>query len=314
MRKTLIGGVSALALTMATLAVTSFISTFHGIKSAAAEPEKPFALNGSTYAVVPGVVDRSAGGFLSSYFRLFNGGSVATNFSVTVMNTAGVQVGATKTIQIPPMASKQYPMSDILDLVAPGTAAGGSYSVYLSSAESTAGYQHVYFNGFTFLYENASVCKNLLSQVTLPYSASLVLVNVHSSVIEAFGFPMQVQLHNYAETAKTYNAKIYEGSTGVSRGQVSFTLQPNETRSLAFVSQMQTASGVTWTSTTEGFANVVITDASGASPYASVTALIDMSGKLGIGAATNMSTVCAVNAPTTSTGGGGFGGGDIYGN
>jgi len=244
---------------------------------------------------VPGVIDRQANGFLNSYFRLYNAGTAQTDFRVTVRNTSGQTVGTT-TLPIPPNAAKQYKMQAILDLVAPGTAAGGTYSVYLSSSESTAGYQHVVFNDITSLYENASACKNLLSQ-----TSSLALIDVHTSVIEAFGFPMQVLVHNFADTAKNYVAKIYEGSTGTLRGQVSIPLQANASRSLSFVSEMQKASGVSWTPTSEGFANIVITDSTGGTPSATVTSSIDTSSKLGVGASTNMSIVCAVNPASAST-------------
>jgi len=181
-------------------------------------------------------------------------------------------------------------MQAMLDAAAPGTTAGGTYSVYLSSSESTAGYQHVVFNDITSLYENASACKNLLSQ-----TSSLTLGDVHTSVIEAFGFPMRVLVHNFADTAKTYIAKIYEGSTGTLRGKIDIPLQAKASRSLSFVNEMQTVPGVSWTPTSEGFANVVITDSTGNAPNATVTSSIDTSSKLGVGASTNMSTVCAVN-------------------
>lgn len=328
MRIALISGVSALALTTAALAVSSSIPTLGDInffatgtapdsvtKKPASAVEKPAAIaNGTGYAVVSGAVNGTAGGALNSYLRLFNGGALAANVSVTVVNaTTGATVGAT-TYSIPPMASKQYGMVDILATVAPGTAAGGSYSLYLQSSESTAGYQHVTFNGVTFLYENASVCKNLLSQVTSPYSASLVLVNVHTSVIEAFGYAMSVQLHNFSDLPKTYVAKVYESSTGSFKGQVSIQTQANTSYSLGFVNQLQKASTVNWTpAATEGFANVVITDSTGATPNAMIGASIDTSSKLGAGASSNMSTVCAINAASTSTAGdGGFGGGSTY--
>lgn len=326
MRIGLIGGVSALALTTAALAVSSSIPTLGDInffatgtapdsvtKKAASAVEKPAAIsNGSNYAVITGAVNGTAGGALNSYLRLFNGGAAAANISVTVVNaTTGATVGST-TYSIPPLASKQYAMgTDILATIAPGTAAGGTYSIYLQSSETTAGYQHVTFNGVTFLYENASVCKNLLSQVTLPYASSLVLINVHTSVIEAFGYPMKIELHNFSDVPKTYIAKVYESSTGALKGQVSIPTQANTSYSLSFVSQLQNAAGVTWTpAATEGFANVVITDSQLATPNAMVGATIDTSGKLGAGANSNMSTICAINAATSGTGGGGSTGGD----
>ena len=335
MRIGLIGGVSALALTTAALAVSSSIPTLGDInffatgtapdsvtKKAASTVEKPAVIsNGSNYAVISGVVDGVAGGALNSYIRLFNGGAAPATISVTVVNaTTGATVGST-TYTIPALASQQYAMgsggagTNILSKIAPATAAGGTYSVYLQSSESTAGYQHVTYNGVTFLYENASVCKNLLSQVTLPYSSSLVLLNVHTSVIEAFGYPMSISLHNFSDVTKTYVVKVYEASGGTFKGQTTLQAQANTSYSLGFVNQIQKASTVNWTPlSSEGFANVVITDSSGATPNAMIGSSIDTSSKLGAGAASNMSMACAINAATTSTGGGdgGFGGGSTY--
>jgi hypothetical protein len=214
MRLAIIGGVSAIALTTAALALNFTIPRFLGSQStanAAGAVEKPSAINGSNYAVVPGAVDRLAGGFLNSYFRLFNGGAAQANFSVTVVNATGATVGAATTIAIPPMAARQFKMEAILDLVAPGTAAGGTYAVYISTPETMAGYQHVMFNDITSLYENASACRNLLTQMTLPYSNSLVLIDVHTSIIEAFGFPMQIQVHNYATRRRLTLRKSMKG-------------------------------------------------------------------------------------------------------
>ncbi len=324
MRIALMCGISALAITTAAFAVNSTVSTVGEAdsfttgsapasvtkKSAA---EKQSAVVGSNYAVITGAIDGL--GQLNSYIRLFNGGAASTNFSITIVNSAtGQTVGTTATVQVPPLASKQMILHDILVLVAPGTAAGGTYALYIQAPEATAGYQHVVFNGASDLFENASLCKTLLNQVVAPVSNSIVMINVHTSLIEDFGYPMRLEFHNFADTAKTYVAKVYDAYSGTLKGQINISAQANTSYTIPFVTNVQKAASVNWTpsaAANEFWANVVITDSSGAAPNATVGAVIDTSRKLGTLASSNMSMACAVNAVTTSTGGGGFGGGDV---
>lgn len=260
------------------------------------------ALNGSLYAVIAPTYTGAGG--TTSFIRLFNGGSAATTFSVTVQGSPSGNTYGTATISIPVRASQQFSLSQILSQANAGALTGGdtNYSLYIQNPEPSAGYQHVIFNGGNNFFENVSSCKNLLNQSIAAVVASAALINVHTSRLAAF--PSQVEIHNYFNGPVTYRLTVIAARTGVIRGTLNVNIGANETRVLTMSS---IESQVNWQpGEGEEHANIVVTDPSGAAPNVMLSQSIV---NQALAANISMSTACAVNAPAGSGGGGGLGGG-----
>jgi hypothetical protein len=264
--------------------------------------EKPAAINGTLYAVIAPTYS----GNTSSFIRLFNGGSATAIFSVTVVGaTTGINYG-TASISIPVRASPQYSMAQLRTLAnVPSTATDTTFSLYIQSAEATAGYQHVTFNSVNGFFENSSACKNILNAAIAPVVASVVLTNVHTSTLAANAYPSQIDIHNFFNASVNYRFTIIEAATGNVVSQTNVATAANTSYSMPF-SFFENA--INWQPTaSQVHANIVVTDPSGAAPSVVLAQSIN---NTALSANINMTTACAVNAPSSSSGGG-FGGGGI---
>src|SRR5262249_36103662 len=134
--------------------------------------EKPSALNGQLYAVIAPIYT----GATSSFIRLFNGMNASSTFSISVVGSPSGRVMGTTTYSVPSNASPQYPIADIISKAGAGSLTNGdtSYALYLQDPDSTAGYQHVTFNGNNSFFENNSICANLLSPTVVSISNAQV--------------------------------------------------------------------------------------------------------------------------------------------
>jgi hypothetical protein len=272
------------------------------IFAAAAIAPAQAALNGALYAVVAPTYTGAGG--TTSFIRLFNGGSAATTFSITVQGSPSGNTYGTAMISVPVRAAPQFSLSQILSQANAGPFVGGdtNYSLYIQNPEPSAGYQHVTFNSGNNFFENVSSCKNLLNQSVAAVVNSAVLTNVHTSRLAAF--PSQVEIHNFFNAPVTYRLTIIAARTGTIRGTMDVNIAANETRMLSMSS---IESQVNWQpGEGEEHANIVITDPSGALPNVMLSQSIV---NQGLSANISMSTACAVNAPAGSGGGGGLGGG-----
>ncbi|MSO73127.1 MAG: hypothetical protein EXQ84_05900 [Rhodospirillaceae bacterium] len=268
---------------------------------AAAGFETASAINGTNnYAVIAPTYT----GTTSSFIRLFNGGSTAASFSVTVVGaTTGTNYG-TGVIVVPTRSSPQFTMTEIRSKAnVSASATDTTFSLYIQSAEPTAGYQHVTFNGNNFFFENSSVCAHLLNEAIAPVVASVALINVHTSSLAGNQFPSQIDIHNYFNAAINYKFTIADAANGTVVGQTNVATAPNTSYSMPF-SFFENA--INWHPTSaQPHANIIVTDPSGAAP-AVVLGLSITNNQLT--AKINMTTACSVNAPTTASvgGGGGF--------
>ena len=112
--------------------------------TASAEIEKPQAIDGTTYAVIPGLINYINN--TASFIRFFNGGYASTNFTLTIVNpTTSAQVGSVATISVPARAAKIISIKDLLgsSYANANVADGSAYTAYLQSSEPLAGYQHI---------------------------------------------------------------------------------------------------------------------------------------------------------------------------
>ena len=258
--------------------------------------EKAEALTGSNYAVIAPAYD--AVGSTNSFIRLFNGGPTQTTFNIAIVNAAtGVQV-ATAAVPVLSLAAPEYQLSTIFSTYANyHPAAGGTYALYITAQELLAGYQHIIFADGAGLFENASVCKTYLQDVMSPMTNSIVVTGLNTSSPYVAAYPSQLQIHNFAASTKNFNATVLDANYGLAQGnKVPITIGPNTSVILPFISKLQQVAG--WTpSSIDVFANVIITDNNADVPQALVGSIIDTSAKAGGGANSNMSTICAVNAP-----------------
>jgi hypothetical protein len=281
--------------------------------------ERPAAINGTGEAAVFAAYDGSGGSPLTSYIRFFDGGSSTTTFSITIVGSqSGNTYGQPFTLQIPAFASPQYSLGQLLALA--GTAAGAgaaggdaSFALFIIDPDATAGYQHVTFNSVSTLFENNSVCNNgLLAAAYLSSTGQNVLTNVHTSTLS--GYPSVVYFYNYSTTPVSAPVTIYDAGTVGSDGKTptatagkligSTTIQvPANGLVTEPFSALQTL--VNWTPTSSQLhANVVVGSASSTNPVILVHSITNAT----LGGSINMTSACAVNAPSSSSSSGSSGG------
>jgi hypothetical protein len=284
-----------------TLAIDGFLI---GRKTAdAPDREKAAAIDGSNYAVVAPLY-LGAGGGMISYLRLFNGGSTTASFSVKVVGSPTGRDYGTATFQVPPSATRQYALFEVLQGAgATVTEPDTNYSFYIQSNEPLAGYQHVTHSPSVSYFENAAVCRTTIQDVVRDATQQMVLSSVHTSRLAAAGYPSSIELHNFANTAKTYRISVKDEATGTAVGETDVTAQANASYTIPW-SQIESA--IRWTPTSDQIrANIFVTDPSGASPAILLGQTINNDT---LRVTLNMTTMCAVNAsqsdqtpPTTST-------------
>lgn len=269
----------------------------------APDREKAAAIDGNNYAVVAPLYLGTGGGMIS-YLRLFNGGSATASFTVKVVGSPTGRDYGTAAFQVPPSATRQYALFQILQGAgATVTEPDTNYSFYIQSDEPLAGYQHVTHSPSVSYFENAAVCRANIQDVVRAATQQMVLSSVHTSRLAAAGYPASIELHNFANTAKTYRISVKDETTGVAVGQTDVTAQANASYTIPW-SQIESA--INWTPTSEQIrANVFVTDTSGASPAILLGQTINNDT---LRVTLNMTTMCAVNAPdsgnvpaTTST-------------
>jgi len=277
-----------------------------------ADIEKPAAIDGSAYSIIPNVLNTivTTNGQTDSYIRLFNGGLSAASFDFQIVQPlTGANVGSAFSISVPSRASLQFRIGELFGAQYANTtvAAGTGFMVYLKSSEPKAGYQHVYYNDGTKFFENASVCTNLLNQVMLAASNTFVLTNLTSSVLAsgAVNYPTTVVIHNYSTSAATYRIVGVNARTGESIGTTDKTVQGNQTFNAPFyngtnantlAASLQTQFG--WTpGASDLWVNLFITDVTGGVPQAVATHAI---GNNTLGGQFAMTTACALNAPVAA--------------
>lgn len=290
-----------------------------GSTAALAPMEAQAALNGTLYAVVSPIYDGVTGS--TSYIRLYGGvASANSTFTIRIVSsTTGANIGNQITISVPKNASPQFAFDTLLSMAGAAKTADHAYSLYIQNSEPTAGYQHVTFNGTSGLFENNSNCAYTLNEVVKAAYPSLVLTNLHTSLINTATYPMQIDIHNYWNAAVTYGVYVYDAgtadaSTGAIRagsgtmvGSKTYTIPANSSLSM---SNSKLQQDIGWTpSGAQLHMNIIVTEIANQAPAEVLTAVVQ-NNSAALSGTTNMSFACAINAPPVSTGGGTIGGGD----
>ena len=147
--------------------------------------------------------------------------SANSTFTIRIVNsTTGANLGNLITVSIPKNASPQFSFDTLLSMAGAAKTSDHNYSLYIQNSEATSGYQHVTFNGTSGLFENNSNCANTLNQVVKAAYPSLVLTNLHTSLISTTTYPMLIDIHNYWNAAVTYGVYVYDAGTADSAGVV----------------------------------------------------------------------------------------------
>jgi hypothetical protein len=276
--------------------------------AAGPERERAQAVNGNLYAVVAPLYVTQP--FLS-YLRLVNAGGTEATFTVTVVGSGTATAYGTATYTVPSAATLQLPMSPILVAANAVTRddADVQFSFYIQSPQPLAGYQHVTLHSTEKYFENASVCKYNLSQLTSASANQIMLPSIHTSRLGDVGYPAQIEIHNFANAPVTYRFFVRDEATGtlLNPGGLDFPTQANASYTIPW-SQIQSQIGFNPTES-QLRVNMIVTDPSGAPPAALVSQTIV---NTAFSVSINMTSTCAVNAPQASGGdGGGLPGGGI---
>lgn len=275
--------------------------------AAGPERERAQAVNGNLYAVVAPLYVTEP--FLS-YLRLVNAGGTEATFTVTVVGSGTATAYGTATYTVPSAATLQLTMSQVLNAANAVTRndADVQFSFYIQSPQPLAGYQHVTLHSTERYFENASVCKYNLSQLTSASANQIMLPSIHTSRLADVGYPAQIEIHNFANAPVTYRFFVRDEATGtlLNPGGLDFATQANASYTIPW-SQIQSQIGFNPTES-QLRVNMIVTDPSGAPPAALVSqTIVNTRYSVSI----NMTSTCAVNAPQSGGDGGGLPGGGI---
>jgi hypothetical protein len=277
---------------MSAYKTTAILAYVLGGLTAPTWAESPSALNGVLYAVISNTY-AGAGGSLS-YIRLFNAAATKNKFNITVVGSPSGRTYGTTDIEVNPLASPQYSLTQILTLAGVGGLNDGdtNYSLYLQNPEHLTGYQHIVFNSNTRFFENISACSSLLSQHQIPESLSLGLPNVHTSRLA--DYPSQVLIHNYWDLPIIYRVSVIDAVTGGVIGTVDIATAANASYTFPF-SFFEERLG--WVPTASQFhANLIFKQVGDGFPPVNVGQSIR---NQALGADINMGLVCSVNLATS---------------
>lgn len=258
------------------------ISRGPSFERAAAEPT---GLDGTAYTVIAPTFNGSDGNL--TYLRLGNNGTAASTYGVTVLGTPTGRIYGTAQLTVPPNASIQYVLSEILGAAAAGALVNGdtAYSLYVRNTGNNLSIQHVIYNNANGFFENVSLCK-FVSGANYTHLNSR-LANIHTSRLATY--PAQIYVHNDAATAATYTAVVYDSVTGARIGAVPITVGANATFSQPFTWFEQQ---VNWALTSIQYHANLEFQATGATPYAAQVSLYIYNQQLA--AYVNMSQRCGV--------------------
>lgn len=249
----------------------------------------PAALNGSQYVVIAPTSNGENGNY--SYIRLFNGASANIIFMINVLGSpSGASYGIAQPT-VPPRASVQYSLADILSQANAPALFGGdtSYSLYLQNGASASGYQHVIYNAASGFFENLSNCKSPLNTgLTGKY-----LVNVHTPAISQY--PSLIQIHNTRNVALNMKLTFTDAETGnfirstPEASQYALTVAANASAVLSVPTVLQDLGFTPQTS--QYHVNVQATDAGGGNADMTLAHIVR---NQVLSADLNMTAACAV--------------------
>lgn len=187
------------------------------------------AVDGKQHAIIAPAFNGSDGNL--TFIRFLNVSDATTQtFTVTIVGMPSGRQYGTTTYSVPPHASPQESLNNILIKAAAGPLTNGdtAYSVYLQNSNIDSGYMHVIFNGDNRFFENMSNCQFFAGTQYLRVVGWLP--NVHTTRLS--WFPMRIYVHNFNNAQATYRLTAYDAVSGATIGNTVITLEPNETRTI----------------------------------------------------------------------------------
>jgi len=154
----------------------------------------------------------------ASYLRFFNNSPSSGTVTVRFYDEAGVEVGVWISPTIPPLASRQFAVSDIEKAANIRVGATKLYSAKISSTFRGL-FQHVAWNVAGQGLTNLSGCNTGLSNNTT------AAINVHSSRLND-DYPSYIVLHSLSQQITDISADVFDSRTGIRLGGVTFRNVP----------------------------------------------------------------------------------------
>ena len=194
------------------------------------ETAQSAGIDGSGYTVVAPIFTGSDGNL--SYLRFNNRGQSSFLTTATIIGWPSGYNYGTVNVQVPPHASPQYSIQEILSAnnITSLNSGDQGISLYLKNGNPNAGYEHVIFNSGNSFFENISMCQWLPS--TDYSSLNAWVFNIHTTQLAAY--PAMVFVHNYANTSQTFLVDVYEARFGGYKGTISLQANANATYGIPF--------------------------------------------------------------------------------
>ncbi len=189
--------------------------------------ERSQAIVSGNWTVIPNATPGALGN--TSFIRLPNANTIATaTYTVRLIGDDTGRDYGTAIVNVPPRASPQYSLQDLL-YIAHGSSfdpADQNVSLYVRTSHYNTGFQHVYYNSNSDFFENMSVCSYKSGYNYLPLMSGVV--NLHTQLLSS-RFPSLITVHNENPFSTTIRARIHESQTGRYRGLLTFNAIGNST-------------------------------------------------------------------------------------
>lgn len=177
-----------------------------------------------------------------SFLRFANTGSTASTVQVALsQGTTGQTLATWTSPSIPANAALQVPITTVEAALPAGTQKPALFSASVRS-QMTGYIQHVLYRPADGTLTNLSTCDTGIT------TNATQVANVHSTILD-FGFPSTIAITNVGATSGTASLGIYNADTGVKLGTYTTSSIPRDAQVQVAVSTIETAIGVTPTST-----------------------------------------------------------------
>jgi len=188
-----------------------------------------------------GAVYSSAQPDSQSFLRFANTGSSAGTVSVVLANyTTGATLGTWTSASIAANAALQVPITTVETALAAGTAKPAYYSASIQS-QMTGYIQHVLYRPADGTLTNLSTCETGVT------TSATQVSSVHSSILDN-GYPSTVAVTNVGASSGTATLGIFDANNGTRLGTYTTASIPRDGQLQIAVATIQTAIGVTPTS------------------------------------------------------------------
>jgi hypothetical protein len=223
-----------------------------------------------------------------SFLRFANTGSVASSVNVVLADAgSGQTLGTWTSPSIAAGAALQVPITTVETALTPGTARPQFFAAAVQS-DMTGYIQHVLYRPADGTLTNLSTC-----DAGVTANASQV-ANVHSTILD-FGFPSSIAVTNTGTGSGMATLGIYDSANGARLGTYTTPSIPANAQTIISVATIQSAAGITPTSTMYHYTVKIENSFSGL--------LQHLVNNLRNGVITDMTTVCAfgiITAPPST--------------